>query len=104
MAGRVSPLRHGDKLRRFAESNVDQVIVLNGGSGIATPVSAIAASVVGAWGTPARIEFSGEERPGDPFSLVARPGLLADRGFAWEVPVAEGIARYVRWFRESLEP
>jgi UDP-glucose 4-epimerase len=79
----------------------DNVVLLNGGSGIATPVSSVAASVVEAWGTPAQIEFAGVERPGDPFSLVARPGALADRGFAWQISLAEGIASYVRWFKQS---
>ena len=79
----------------------DNLIILNGGSGVATPVSSITELLVDAWGKPARIEFVGEARPGDPFSLVARPDALANRGFNWEISLSDGIASYVRWFKSS---
>lgn len=79
----------------------DNLILLNGGSGVATPVSRITELLVNAWGKPTRIEFVGEARRGDPFSLVARPDALANRGFNWEISLSDGIANYVRWFKSS---
>jgi UDP-glucose 4-epimerase len=52
------------------------------------------------------LQFSGQSRPGDPFSLVANATRLNELGFAWEVPVEDGLAAYVRWFqgqREALQ-
>ena len=74
--------------------------VINGGTGTATCVRDIAGLVVQAWGSDAEPEFSGQSRPGDPFSLVAAAGQLADMGFRWEIGVADGIRHYVDWFRK----
>lgn len=79
----------------------DDLVLLNGGSGVATPVSSITELLVNAWGKRTKIEFVGEARPGDPFSLVARPDALANRGFNWEISLSDGIASYVRWFKSS---
>jgi UDP-glucose 4-epimerase len=73
----------------------------NGGSGQAEPVSAIAAFATEAWGRDVRTEFSGEARPGDPFSLVADPTNLQGLEFDWTIKPREGIARYVAWFKET---
>jgi UDP-glucose 4-epimerase len=78
-----------------------EFLAINGGSGIATAVAEVATAVVAAWGSDAQITFPGGEREGDPFSLVAAPGVMADRGFAWRIPLNEGIPRYVQWFREA---
>ena len=51
--------------------------VVNAGSGRAASVRTIAETVVRAFGRdPAALAFSGQSRPGDPFSLVAAPGAL----------------------------
>jgi len=84
-------------------SNIEEAdfIRLNGGSGIETSVANVAASLVAEWGREVEIEFVGGERAGDPFSLVAAPGLMADRGFVWQIPLSLGVPRYVRWFRDA---
>jgi UDP-glucose 4-epimerase len=77
-------------------------VVANGGSGISTSVRDFAQLVVQAWGTEVGLQFSGERRAGDPPSLVARPGLMADLGFRPEVAIVDGVARYVEWYRSAL--
>jgi UDP-glucose 4-epimerase len=81
-----------------ASSNV---AVINGGSGIATPVSDIAKMLVQAWGRPVPIEFSGVVRPGDPYSLVSAPCAIDGSPFAWKIPVSAGIPKYVDWFKKT---
>lgn len=77
-----------------------QMPVVNAGSGHAGSVRMIAEAVLRAFGRePGCLAFSGESRPGDPFSLVAGAGSLDAAGFAWKVGVEAGIADYVRWFR-----
>ncbi|MES2353047.1 MAG: SDR family oxidoreductase [Pseudomonadota bacterium] len=80
--------------------NGDDLVLLNGGSGIGTSVAMVAALIVDAWGEPVPIEFTGEGRRGDPFSLVACTNALASNAFTCEIGLAAGIANYVRWFKE----
>jgi UDP-glucose 4-epimerase len=75
--------------------------VFNAGTGRATSVADIVSHVISAWGKPAEVIFSGKSRPGDPFSLVAQPALLAAAGFEWHVPVESGIGDYVGWYRNE---
>ena len=75
--------------------------VLNGGTGIATPVSAIAKLVCGMWEKALLPTFSGICREGDPLSLVADPSRASAAGFAPGVAVDEGVRAYVDWFRRS---
>lgn len=76
--------------------------VTNVGSGIGTSVRQIANQLAGCWagtgGTQIALQFSGQSRPGDPFSLVAQPGRLKALGFEWRTPVSRGLADYVQWF------
>ncbi len=79
--------------------------VVNAGTGQPVSVRRIAAEVAKAFGRDAAsLAFSGESRPGDPFSLVAEPGLLGASGFVWNVDLADGIAGYVRWFKTLERP
>lgn len=73
--------------------------VINGGSGKAMRVAEIASLLAGHWGKVS-VRFSGNVRAGDPFSLLADDTALRATGFAWRVPPAQGIADYVRWFRD----
>jgi len=84
-----------------ASIDSDDLVLLNGGSGIGAPVATVAALVVEAWGEPIPIEFTGEGRRGDPFSLVACSNALVGNPFTWEIELAAGIANYVRWFKEA---
>jgi len=80
---------------------------INIGTGVGTPVQAIAQTVIDAWhersgGTEKPdLRFSGQSRQGDPFSLVADPARLASMGFTWSVPLAAGVGSFVDWFRLS---
>ena len=74
--------------------------LINGGSGVATSVRRIAEHTVKAWGEDIALEFSGEARAGDPFSLVSDPVQMDALGFRWKVDVTEGIRDYVNWFKK----
>ena len=93
-------------LPRLADKNVP---TFNLGSGTATSVRHVAGQVVSAW-QPAianpHLSFSGQSRSGDPFSLQADASRLSALGFAWRLPLAQGLADYVRWFqaREQERP
>lgn len=94
-------VRDVSRLLELAASQCDtHTPVINGGTGTATCVRDIASLVIQAWGLDAVAEFSGQGRPGDPFSLVADPGQLADMDFRWEISVTDGICHYVAWFRK----
>jgi UDP-glucose 4-epimerase len=73
--------------------------LINGGSGQAMRVSEVASLLAGHWGKVS-VRFSGTVRAGDPFSLLADDAALRAMGFAWHVRPAQGIADYVRWFRD----
>lgn len=74
--------------------------VVNAGTGRADSVRTIAECLTRAYGRdPGCLRFSGESRPGDPFSLVAAPGRLAETGFEWRVALADGIVSYADWYR-----
>jgi UDP-glucose 4-epimerase len=73
--------------------------VINGGSGQAVRVAEVASLLAGHWGRVS-VRFSGNVRAGDPFSLLADNAALRATGFAWQIPPAQGIADYVRWFRD----
>ena len=79
--------------------------VINAGTGCSASVRQIATEVAKAFGRDeTTVGFSGESRPGDPFSLVAGPGLLRQSGFVWNVDLVDGIADYVRWFKSLERP
>lgn len=75
--------------------------VINGGSGRGTSVADIVKLLVRLWGRDIDIRFSGVAREGDPFSLVAEDSRLRDMAFEWRVPIHQGLADYVRWFRDQ---
>ncbi|MHB8915676.1 MAG: SDR family oxidoreductase [Thiobacillus sp.] len=76
--------------------------VVNLATGQATSVREIAAIVVQNWAdadTLANIQFNGQCRAGDPFSLVANVARMQSQGMKCVIPVTQGIAEYVDWFR-----
>lgn len=75
---------------------------LNLATGQAASVREVAALVVQNWAdldAPVHVQFSGQCRPGDPFSLVAKIDRMQSQGMKCVIPVAQGIAEYVDWFR-----
>lgn len=79
----------------------------NIGTGVPTSVQDIAQRVIDAWcersSSTAKppLRFSGQSRPGDPFSLVADPARLSRLDFNWRLPLAAGVGEFVDWFRQS---
>ena len=83
-----------------------EVAVVNVGTGTGNSVRQIAAGIAKHWPLPDAadaVQFSGQSRPGDPFSLVANATGLDKLGFAWEISVDDGLAAYVRWFQGQRE-
>ncbi len=76
--------------------------VINGGSGVGTPIHDIAHLLVNAWQTNIPIEFSGQCRLGDPKSLIAEPSVIHNIPFDWQIGVEQGISNYVVWFKEKM--
>ena len=80
----------------------DQAPVLNLATGQATSVREIASIVALHWGdedAKTRVSFNGQSRTGDPFSLVANTARMRSQGIECPIPVTQGIAEYVDWFR-----
>lgn len=88
-------------LERASALEESGMLIINGGTGVATPVSRIAEMVIAAWETEIPVFFSGAVRTGDPFSLIADTAQAFD--FQCEVPVEKGIPAYVEWFRQSQQ-
>ncbi len=116
-AGRVIELGgSGDELRdwidvRDVARGLEEVVkfagiqtpAINLASGTPTSVREIAATVMAHWDdaglAPRAVTFSGRSRPGDPFSLVADVAQMRACGIDTRIPVAQGIAEYVAWYR-----
>ena len=75
--------------------------VINGGSGQGTSVADVVATLVRHWGMKVAVGYSGIARPGDPRSLIADATALRRLQFDWQVPVEQGIADYVSWFKDQ---
>ena len=79
-----------------------EVAVTNVGTGLGTSVRQIATGIARQWpllDAADALQFSGQSRPGDPFSLVANASGLNKLGFTWAIPVDKGLDDYVRWFQ-----
>lgn len=87
-------------------NNSTQNDYINVGTGEGTSVQAIAQLVIDAWqkrtstSWKPKLYFSGQSRPGDPFSLVAKPSSLSRIGFSSQIPLSEGIQSFVDWFHQ----
>jgi UDP-glucose 4-epimerase len=73
--------------------------VINGGSGQGTSVADVVAMLVRHWGKDIVARYSGKARAGDPSSLIADDAALRRLNFDWRIPVDQGIADYVAWFK-----
>lgn len=109
LGGTGNELRDWTDIRDIVQA-LDQAVclasplapVLNLATGQATSVREVAAIVVQNWAeadAPAQIQFSGLCRPGDPFSLVANVDRMHAQGIQCAIPVTQGVAEYVDWFR-----
>lgn len=89
-------------LARVGELADVEAPVINLAAGVATSVQEIAALVTACWtgSAPApTVSFSGRSRLGDPFSLVADVTRMRTCGIENRIPLAQGIADYVAWYR-----
>ena len=75
---------------------------MNGGSGRGTSIAEIASMLVRQWGGDICVRFSGAARAGDPFSMLADDARLRQMPFDWRIPIDQGLADYVRWFRDQV--
>ncbi len=75
--------------------------IYNGGTGAPASVRTISNMVLEAWGGNHRLSFSGKSRPGDPLSLISDSSGVPE-GFQLQVPLGDGIARYVDWYRAEV--
>lgn len=94
-------------LRHLYESKTAPGTAINVGTGVGVPVRDIACRLARHWAqpdVPVALQFSGEKRLGDPFSLIADPAELVASGFRWSVDLDRGIDDYVAWFRRQTEP
>lgn len=85
----------------IAEVRQEGYQVVNGGSGLGTTVADIAGMLAKEWGGDIAVRFSGSVRPGDPYSLLADEAKLRRLPFECQIPLAQGLAEYVRWFKEQ---
>lgn len=112
LGGTGNELRDWTDVRDIAHA-LDQVVclasqqapTLNLATGIATSVHTIATAVATHWGGEnalERLHFSGQSRPGDPFSLVANIDQMRTHKIECLMPLRQGLAEYVDWFKANL--
>ncbi|WP_275185600.1 NAD-dependent epimerase/dehydratase family protein [Bradyrhizobium sp. CSA112] len=76
--------------------------VINAGSGLGTTVAKVAATITESWGGGISVKYSGNVRAGDPPSLLADSARLHALPFDWKIPVEQGFAEYVSWFKDQI--
>jgi UDP-glucose 4-epimerase len=76
--------------------------VINGGSGRGIRVAEFARLLIEHWGSDAAVRYSGVVRAGDPFSLLADGTTLQQLPFEWRIPIEQGVADYVSWFKDQI--
>ena len=91
------------RLLETLTTNQNSPLVVNGGTGAGVPVQEITKLVCSSWGQEARIEFSGQQRPGDPDVLVADVSLSRKFGFSPATSLGDGIEQVVSWFKTRIK-
>ncbi|MEH2554045.1 UDP-glucose 4-epimerase [Bradyrhizobium algeriense] len=76
--------------------------VINGGTGLGTTVATIAAILAKCWGGSISVQYSGIVRAGDPASLLSDDTTVRTLPFDWTIPVEQGLADYVSWFKDQI--
>jgi UDP-glucose 4-epimerase len=88
-------------LMRAAERAASEPWLVNGGTGVATPVRDIVRALTQALEPRVLLRFNGRSRSGDPASLVADTGRLQAVGFVPQCGWPDGVAAYAGWFRNA---
>ena len=79
--------------------------VLNGGTGLATPIRDVAMQLCESWPMrPPALTFSGVSRAGDPPTLVADVSAAQALGWRHQVDWRAGMHEYVQWFQSRHLP
>lgn len=86
----------------LTETELDDVLTVNGGTGRALTVERIARLVLGQLPTNAEIVFSGTPREGDPPHFRADMSRSSLLGFTPRWKPEKGIADYCRWIKGEL--
>lgn len=89
-------------LRHLASAEASSSpLIVNGGTGTATPIRYAAEELARACGSPVRTRFDGHQRPGDPTHLVADATRLMGCGFRPSVTLDKGLAGFASWHRQQ---
>lgn len=78
----------------------DRVTVVNGGTGEGRTIRETLETLKRALNATAEIVFNGNRRSGDPVHYRADVSRALALGWRPQVPFADGISRYARWYRE----
>lgn len=74
-------------------------VIVDGGAGQGVSVRDLLALLAEGFDPPPIVRFLGTARAGDPTDMVANGDAGRLLGWTPRVPLAEGLLRYVRWFR-----
>lgn len=80
----------------------EQFAIVNGGTGKAITIRALAEAVIAVLGLETTIEFNGAGRPGDPKHYQADTRRAAACGFSPDWAFERGLADYVGWARAEI--
>ncbi len=96
---------HVDDAARLITKLIDKQhtngVVINGGTGVPITVRRAAKALIEAFGSDARLGFSGANPAGNPSHMCADVTKLEKLGFSPDISFEAGIADYVTWFKEQ---
>ena len=75
--------------------------IVNGGTGIGTPVNEIVNEIKKIIGKTGVCQFSQEPNPGDPLGYIADIRTTISFGWKPTISLREGITEYVQWYRSG---
>ena len=81
--------------------SADSPFIINGGTGKGTCVREVVDRICKIANCNPKIEFNGNQREGDPFSLVADTCKSAELNFEPNFALDIGLEKYVHWFQRS---
>lgn len=85
-----------------AEAVRDEVLIVNGGSGLAVTVRETAEALLQACDLNIPVTFSGAPRAGDPQHLVADTSFASRLGFAPQWQLGDGLQSYAQWALQNI--
>jgi dTDP-L-rhamnose 4-epimerase len=86
-----------------AETTALDGLPVNVGSGTAVPIRKLADLISNALGIHIAPVSRGEFRPGEIRHLISDTKRIAATGFAFQVPLEAGLARYLDWIRKQSD-